>query len=68
MPRLTGAEALRRVTCSGGVAMSKFAPSIRRWGSDEFVLRLNDLLALVVSLSIMGGIAVAAFVACAVLQ
>ena len=48
--------------------MSKFAPSIARCGSDEFVLRLNELLALVVSLVIMGGIAVVAFVACAVLQ
>lgn len=37
------------------------------WGSDEFVLRLNELRALLVSLFIMGGIAVAAFVACAVL-
>ena len=48
--------------------MSRFTPSIARWGSDEFVLRLNELLALVASLSIMGGIAVVAFVACAVLQ
>jgi hypothetical protein len=48
--------------------MSKFAPSIARWGTDEFVLRLNELLALAVSLFIMGGLAVVAFVACAVLQ
>jgi hypothetical protein len=48
--------------------MSKFAPSIERWGSDEFALRLNELLALVVSLLIMAGIATLAFVACAVLQ
>ena len=48
--------------------MSKFAPSIARWGSDGFVLRLNELLALVVSVFIMGGLAVVAFVACAVLQ
>jgi hypothetical protein len=48
--------------------MSKFAASIARCGSDEFVLRLNELLALVVSLVIMGAIAVVAFVACAVLQ
>jgi hypothetical protein len=48
--------------------MSKFAPSIGRWGSDEFALRLNDLLALVVSLLLMAGIALVAFMACAVLQ
>ena len=48
--------------------MSKSAPSIRPWGSDEFALRLNELLALVVSLFLMSGIAVLAFVACAVLQ
>jgi hypothetical protein len=43
------------------------ARSIAGWGSDEFALRLNELRALVISLFIMGGIAVAAFVACAVL-
>jgi hypothetical protein len=49
--------------------MLKFAPSIiARCGSAEFVLRLNELLALVVSLFVMGGIAMAAFVACAALQ
>ena len=48
--------------------MSKFAPSIARWGSDEFTLRLNQLLALVVSLLLMAGIAILAFVACAALQ
>jgi hypothetical protein len=48
--------------------MSKFAPSISRWGSDEFTLRLNELLALVVSLFLMAGIAILAFVACAALQ
>ena len=68
LPRLTATDALRTVTRSGSVAMSRFTPSIARWGSDEFVLRLNELLALVASLSIMGGIAVVAFVACAVLQ
>jgi hypothetical protein len=46
--------------------MFGFARSIAGWG-DEFVLRLNELRALVISLFIMGGIAVAAFVACAVL-
>jgi hypothetical protein len=48
--------------------MSKFAPGIRRWGSDEFALRLNELLALGVSLCLMAGIVMLAFVACAVLQ
>ena len=48
--------------------MFGFARSIAGWGSDEFVLRLNELRALVISLFIMGGIAVAAFVACAVLR
>jgi hypothetical protein len=49
--------------------MVRFAPStIARCGSAEFVLRLNEVLALVVSLFIMGGIAMVAFVACAVLQ
>jgi hypothetical protein len=45
--------------------MSRYAPGTRRWGTDEFALRLNELLALVVSLFIMGGIALVAFVACA---
>jgi hypothetical protein len=66
--RLTGADGLHNVGWVRGVAMSKFAPSIARHGRDGFVLRLNELLALVVSLVIMGAIAVAAFVACAVLQ
>ena len=48
--------------------MSKFAPSIRRWGSDEFALRLSELRALGISLFLMAGIAMLAFVACAVLQ
>jgi hypothetical protein len=48
--------------------MSKFAPSVREWGSDEFALRLNEILALVVSLFLMAGIAMLAFIACAVLQ
>lgn len=52
----------------GGAAMSKFAPSIRRWGSDGFALRLSELRALVISLFLMAGIAMLAFVACAVLQ
>jgi hypothetical protein len=47
--------------------MFRFAPSIARCGSAEFILRLNELLALMVSLLIMGGIALVAFVACAVL-
>jgi hypothetical protein len=47
--------------------MFRFARSIAGWGSDEFVLRLNELRALVISLSIMGGIATVAFVACAIL-
>src|SRR5262245_55696836 len=51
-----------------GGAMSKFAPSIRRWGSDEFALRLSELRALGISLFLMAGIAMLAFVACAVLQ
>jgi hypothetical protein len=48
--------------------MSKFAPSIARWGTDEFTLRVNELIALVVSLFLMAGIAFLAFVACAALQ
>ena len=48
--------------------MSKFAPSITRWGTDEFTLRVNELLALVISLFVMAGIAALAFVACAILQ
>jgi hypothetical protein len=49
--------------------MFRFAPGIiARFGSAEFVLRLNELLALAVSLFIMGGIAMVAFVACAALQ
>jgi hypothetical protein len=48
--------------------MSKFAPSITRWGTDEFTLRVNELFALVVSLLLMAAIATLAFVACAVLQ
>jgi hypothetical protein len=51
-----------------GAAMSKFAPSIRRWESDEFALRLSELRALIISLFLMAGIAMLAFVACAVLQ
>ena len=47
---------------------SRFAGNIKRWGSDEFVLRVNLLLALTVRLFLMAGIAVVAFVACAVLQ
>ena len=67
MSRLTGAEALGTVSLARSVVMFRFARSIAGWGSDEFVLRLNELRALVISLFIMGGIAVAAFVACAVL-
>ena len=52
----------------GGADMSRFTPSIRRWGSSEFALRLNELRALVVSLFLMAGIAMLAFVAYAVLQ
>jgi hypothetical protein len=48
--------------------MSRFAPSIRRWGGDEFALRLSELRALVISLFLMAGIAMLAFIACAVLQ
>jgi hypothetical protein len=48
--------------------MSKFAPSIRRWESDEIALRLSELRALVISLFLMAVIAMLAFVACAVLQ
>jgi hypothetical protein len=40
----------------------------RRWESDEFILRRNELLALAVSLLLMATVAMAAFVACAVLQ
>jgi hypothetical protein len=47
--------------------MFRSARSIAGWESDEFVLRPNELRALVISLFIMGGITVAAFVACAVL-
>jgi hypothetical protein len=64
---LTGAEAPAHVTPAGSVPMFKFAPNIARCGSDEFVPRLHELRALVVSLFIMSGIAAAAFVACAVL-
>jgi hypothetical protein len=52
----------------GDVGMPRFAPStIARCGSDEFVPRLNELRALLVSFFIMSGIAAVAFVACAVL-
>ena len=65
--RLTETRRTRRVKSPEGAAMSKFAPSVRQWGSDEFALRLNELLALVVSF-LMAGIAMLAFIACAVLQ
>jgi hypothetical protein len=40
----------------------------RRLESDEFILRRNELIALAVSLLLMAAVAMAAFVACAVLQ
>jgi hypothetical protein len=40
----------------------------RRLEIDEFILRRNELLALAVSLLLMAAVAIAAFVACAVLQ
>jgi hypothetical protein len=40
----------------------------RQWKSDEFLLRRNEQLALAVSLLLMAAVAMAAFVACAVLQ
>ena len=46
----------------------KFVRSIQEWSEGEFVLQPNDLLALVLSLSLMAVIAAAAFVACAMLQ
>ena len=66
--RLTALRSASTVKCSGARAMSKFAPSITRWGTDEFTLRVNELIALVVSLFLMAGIAALAFVACAILQ
>jgi hypothetical protein len=50
--------------------ISAWAKSARskRWESDEFILRRNELLALAVSLLLMAAVAMAAFVACAVLQ
>jgi hypothetical protein len=66
--RLDGCRSPAHVTRPGSVAMFKFVPSIARCGSDEFVPRLRELRALVVSLFIMSGIATVAFVACAVLQ
>jgi len=50
--------------------ISAWAKSARRrpWESDEFILRRNELLALAVSLLLMATVAMAAFVACAVLQ
>jgi hypothetical protein len=49
-------------------AWGKLARSIKRWESDEFILRMNELLTLAVSLLLMAAIGLAAFVACAVLQ
>ena len=46
----------------------KFVRSIQEWSEGDFVLQPNDLLALVLSLSLMAVIAAATFVACAVLQ
>ena len=50
--------------------ISVWAKSARRkrWESDEFILRRNELLTLAVSLLLMAAVAMAAFVACAVLQ
>jgi hypothetical protein len=49
-------------------ACGKFARGIKRWESDEFILRMNELLTLAVSLLLMAAVAMAAFVACALLQ
>jgi hypothetical protein len=46
-------------------ATGKFADNVKQWASDEFVLRLSEVLALGVSLCVM---AVLAFIACAALQ
>jgi hypothetical protein len=46
-------------------ARERFADNIKQWESDEFVLRLNEVLALGVSLCVT---AVLAFIACAALQ
>jgi hypothetical protein len=46
----------------------KFARSIQRPESEGFILRMNEVLALAVSLLLMVAVAMAAFVACAVLQ
>jgi hypothetical protein len=50
--------------------ISEWANSARRKRreSEEFILRRNELLALAVSLLLMATVAIAAFVACAVLQ
>jgi hypothetical protein len=50
--------------------VATWARSARRkqWESDEFILRKNELLTLAVSLFLMAVVAMAAFVACAVLQ
>ena len=49
-------------------AWGKFSRGIKRWESDEFILRMNELLTLAVSLLLMAAVAMAAFVACALLQ
>lgn len=49
-------------------AWGKFARSIQRRESEGFILRMNEGLALAVSLLLMAAVAMAAFVACAVLQ
>jgi hypothetical protein len=46
-------------------ATGKFANNIKRWESDEFVLRPSEVLALGISLSAMAALA---FIACAALQ
>jgi hypothetical protein len=50
--------------------IARWARSVRRkrWESDEFFLRRNELFTLCVSLSLMAAVAAVAFVACAVLQ
>lgn len=62
---------IERQPCPTEWPMSKlgeFVRSLQEWSDGEFVIRLNELLALALSLSLMAVIAAAAFVACAVLQ
>ena len=67
---------VRLAACNAEAAMfshwpiARWARSVRRkrWESDEFLLRRNDLLTLCVNLLLMAAVVAVAFVACAVLQ